>query len=114
MIANLLESDGMLDRSRPEFPWLLVAASVILAALLAYVMFAGYLPARQRVVRLESELSDLYRREADLQTRLAQQEQRHAVREQQVAALTAERDALVRRLERLKRELAAARATRTR
>lgn len=93
-------------------PWMLVAASVLLVALLLYLLFAAYLPAKQRVARLESELRELYRREAELQTRLAQGEQRHGVREQQVTAMTAERDALVRRLEDLERELAATRGRR--
>lgn len=93
-------------------PWLLVAASVLFAALLAYVLFAGYLPAKQRVTRLEAELKQVYAREAQLQTRLAQFDQRAALREQQASALRAERDALAKRVEDLERELAAARARR--
>jgi len=104
----MLESGAVVDRGRVSTPWLLVVASLLLAVLLLYVLFAGYLPARQRVARLEAELRDVYRREAELQTRLAQQEQRHALREQQLVALTAERDALVKRLEDLERELSAA------
>lgn len=108
----MLEFEAVVDRARMSTPWLLVIASVLLAVLLLYVLFAGYLPAKQRVARLEAELRDVYRREAELQTRLAQQEQRHALREQQLLALTAERDALVKRLEDLERELSAARARR--
>lgn len=108
----MLESGAVADRARVSTPWLLVTASVLLAALLLYVLFAGYLPARQRAARLESELRDIYRREAELQTKLAQQDQRHALREQQLMALTAERDALVKRLEDLERELSAARRRR--
>lgn len=108
----MLEFGAVVDRARMSTPWLLVIASVLLAVLLLYVLFAGYLPAKQRVARLEAELRDVYRREAELQTRLAQQEQRHALREQQLLALTAERDALVKRLEDLERELTAARRRR--
>jgi septal ring factor EnvC (AmiA/AmiB activator) len=97
------------DGPRPKLPWLLVVASVLLAALLAYTLFAGYLPAKQRIARLERELKDLYAREAELQTKLAQGEQRHALRERQLQAVTTERDALGRRLDELERELAAAR-----
>jgi septal ring factor EnvC (AmiA/AmiB activator) len=97
------------DGPRPKFPWFLVVASLLLAALLAYTLFAGYLPAKQRIARLERELKDLYAREAELQTKLAQQEQRHALRERQLSAVTAERDAIAKRLEDLERELAAAR-----
>jgi septal ring factor EnvC (AmiA/AmiB activator) len=97
------------DGPRATFPWFLVAASVILAGLLAYTLFAGYLPAKQRSARLERELKDLYAREAEIHTKLAQNEQRHALRERQLSAATAERDALARRLEELEREVAASR-----
>ena len=86
-------------------PWLLVAGSVLLALLLFYVIFAFYLPAKGRIARLEAEIKDVYAREAALQTQLAQQEQRGVARERQTQALTAERDALARRLETLQREL---------
>jgi septal ring factor EnvC (AmiA/AmiB activator) len=86
-------------------PWLLVAGSALLALLVLYTFFGAYLPAKQRIVRLEAELKDVYAREAALQTRLAQQEHRHALREQQVQALVAEREALAQRLEELQREL---------
>jgi septal ring factor EnvC (AmiA/AmiB activator) len=93
------------DGPRARLPWFLVIASVVLAALLGYTLFAGYLPAKQRIVRLERELKDLYAREAELQTRMAQGEQRHALRERQLQALTTERDALARRIDELERQL---------
>ena len=102
----------MPDGPRGTFPWFLVVACVLLAALLAYTLFVGYLPAKQRIARLERELKDLYAREADLQTKLAQNEQRHALRERQLSAVTAERDAIARRLEDLEREVAALRGRR--
>jgi septal ring factor EnvC (AmiA/AmiB activator) len=86
-------------------PWLLVAGSALLAALLLYVFFAAYLPAKQRIARLEAELKDVYAREAALQNKLAQQEHRDALRDRQMNALVVERDALARRLEDLQREL---------
>jgi septal ring factor EnvC (AmiA/AmiB activator) len=100
------------DGPRARLPWVLVAAGVLLILLLAYTLFAGYLPAKQRVASLELELRQLYQREVELQTRLAQNEQRHAVREQQLIAVSAERDALARRLEEVERQLAAARGQR--
>ena len=102
----------MTDAPRARLPWLLVAASVLLAALLAYTLFGGYIPAKRRVADLERELRALYAREAQLLTKVAQNEQRHAVREQQLIAVSAERDALARRLEEVERQLAAARAQR--
>jgi hypothetical protein len=95
-----------------RLPWLLVAASVLLALLLAYTLFGGYLPAKRRVADLEQELRQLYAREAELQTRVAQNEQRQAVRDQQLITIIAERDALARRLEAVERQLGAARGPR--
>ena len=92
-----------------RLPWLVVAGSGLLAVLLLYVLFGAYLPATQRVARLEAELKEVYAREAALQTKLAQQEQRHALRDQQMTALVAEREALARRLEELQRQLTATR-----
>jgi len=102
------------DAPRARLPWLLVAASALLAVLLAYTLFGGYLPAKRRVARLERELRDVYAREADLQTKVAQNEQRYGLREQQLLAVSAERDALAHRLEALEHELATARGAKRR
>jgi type II secretory pathway component PulM len=107
----MLESLPVAERPRASLPWLLVAASVLLLVITLYLFFGAYLPARQRVVRLEAELKDLYAREALLQTRVAQQEK---ARDQQVATLTAERDQLVRRIDALERELGTSRGRRRR
>jgi septal ring factor EnvC (AmiA/AmiB activator) len=104
-----LESLLVADRPRPQLPWLLVAASVLLLVIVLYLFFGAYLPAKQRLARLEAELKQVYGREAQLQTRLAQQEKSHELREQQSTALTAERDALAKRIEEIEKELAAAR-----
>ena len=87
---------------------------MVLLLLVLYVLFVGYLPAKQRVAGLEAELKDLYKRENDLQTRISQQDQRYALRERQISALTTERDTLIRRLEELEKLLAAARAAQRR
>jgi type II secretory pathway component PulM len=84
---------------------MVVAASVLLVLVLLYTLFFAYLPARQRLARLEAELKDVAAHEAELQTRLDAQEQRSAARERQFRTLTTERDALARRLEDLEREL---------
>jgi hypothetical protein len=86
---------------------MLVASSFLLLGLLLYLMFANYLPAKQRILGLERELKEVYAREVALQTRLAQQNAR--AQDPQVTTLRAERDALARRIEELERELAAAR-----
>jgi septal ring factor EnvC (AmiA/AmiB activator) len=104
----------VIEAPRARLPWLLVAASLLLAALLAYTLFAAYLPTKRRVAGLERELRDVYAREAELQTRLAANERAHALREQQRLAVGAERDALARRLEELEHELAVTRGQRRR
>lgn len=77
----------------------------MLAGLLFYLMFGAYLPLKQRAARLEFELRDLYRREADLQTALAREEKRKSQRDRQVVALAQERNELVRRVETLERRI---------
>ena len=104
----------MTDAPRARLPWLLVAGSVLLALLLAYTLFGAYLPAKRRVASLERELKEVYAREAELQTKVARNEQAHGLREQQLIAVSAERDALARRMEELERELAIARGSRKR
>jgi type II secretory pathway component PulM len=100
------------DRPSTRIPWFLVAASIVLVLVVLYLLFIGYLPAKQRVVSLEAELQDLYKREGELQTKIAQQDQRHALRERQISALTSERDTLIRRLEELERLLGTGRSPR--
>lgn len=85
---------------------MLVAASVLLLAITLYLFFVAYLPAKHRLALLEAELKQVYAREATLQSRLAQQEKTYALREQQTTALSAERDALAKRIDELERELA--------
>jgi type II secretory pathway component PulM len=91
---------------------MLVAAGTLLLVLVLYLFFGAYLPAKQRLARLEAELKDVYAREAQLQSRVEQQQKAHALREQQGTALAAERDALTRRIEELEKELAAVRGRR--
>lgn len=97
---------------RSSLPWTLVVASVLLLAITLYLFFGAYLPAKQRLARLEVELKQLYAREAQLQTQIAQQEKLHALRAQQVTALSGERDGLAKRIDELEKELAAARGRR--
>ena len=95
------------DQPRSSLPWMLVAASVLFLAITLYLFFGAYLPAKQRLARLELELKQVYAREAQLQTRLAQQDKLYALRQQQATALTTERDALAKRIEELEKELGA-------
>jgi septal ring factor EnvC (AmiA/AmiB activator) len=99
----------MPDQTRSALPWTLVVASVALLAITLYLFFGAYLPAKQRLARLEVELKQVYASESQLRTKLDQQSKTYAVGAQQVTALTQERDALARRIEELEKELAAAR-----
>jgi hypothetical protein len=94
--------DVVADVAKPRLPWLLVVASLVLAALLGYTLFVLYAPSKQRIAGLERELKDVYAREAELDSRQAQ-------RERELKGARAERDALARRVEQLERELAAVR-----
>ena len=93
-------------------PWAIVAGSALLLVLLFYTLFGGYVPAKRRVADLELELRQLHAREAELQAKAAQNEQRQTVRERELIAVSAERDALARRLEELEHQLTTARTPR--
>jgi uncharacterized protein YlxW (UPF0749 family) len=79
-------------------PWLVRGAALVLAAVLAYLVFGVYIPSMQRMARLEQELRDVYTREADLQLELARAREQNAALQRQVTTLTAERDRFARRL----------------
>jgi septal ring factor EnvC (AmiA/AmiB activator) len=103
----LLESLAVTDQPRATIPWVLVAASGLLVALVAYLLFGAYLPTKKRIARLEAELKDVYGREAQLQTRIAKDAEKGSQREQQLSAFTVERDALAKRVDELEKEIAA-------
>ena len=109
-----VESGIVTDAPRARLPWLLVAASILLAVLLAYTLFGAYLPAKRRLASLERELKEVYAREAELQTKVARNEQTYSLREQQLIAVTGERDALAKRMDELEKELAIARGAKRR
>ena len=94
----MLDSSAVAEPARAKLPWLLVAGSAILLALVLYLIFGAYVPTKRRLALLEAELRQIYQREAELQTRLTQQEQQAALREK---TLSAERDDLARRLREL-------------
>jgi septal ring factor EnvC (AmiA/AmiB activator) len=89
----------------PRRPWPLIVASVVLASALGYVVLGGWVPSRQRLTDLETEIQDVYRNEATLQTRLVRSMERIALLERRVTAVTAERDRLAHRIRLLEDEL---------
>ena len=44
----------MADRPSARFPWLLITGSTLLVLVILYVLFVGYLPAKQRIAGLEA------------------------------------------------------------
>src|SRR2546425_12332914 len=88
-------------------PWLLVVAALVMASLLAYVLFGAYIPTRQRMAGLEAEIKEVYQKEAQLQTQLARSLQKNTLLQQQLTALAAEREGLVRHAQALAQGLAA-------
>jgi hypothetical protein len=94
--------DGASPGGRPR---LLIAAALVLLGLLGYMLFGAYLPSRQRMAGLETELTGVYQKEAELQTQLAQSLQRNAALQQQLTALMAERDTLLRHAQELEQAL---------
>jgi type II secretory pathway component PulM len=97
------------DRPRATVSWMLAASSALLLVIVLYLLFGAYLPTKKRITRLEVELKDVYAREAQLQTRAAKEAEKSKQGDQQVTALTAEREALTKKVEELEKELAAAR-----
>ena len=95
-------------------PWTLVGACVLLLGLVGYLLFGAYMPSKQHIAQLEAEIRDVSAREALLRSQIGQQGKEHALREQQLAAVTAERDALTKRMEELEAELSAAKRVRRR
>jgi type VI protein secretion system component VasK len=80
-----------LRRVRPRRPWLLIAAALALA-LLSVVLWAKWRAMRERAVRLEAEIKQVYEETERLRTEAALARQRIGQLEQQLRALTAERE----------------------
>lgn len=97
----------------PSRPWVLIVASLLLAAL---AMWTGvqYKRSAGRELRLREELKQVYQEAESLRTVASQWRERAILYEQQAAALTAERSGLARRLGSAEAELAALRARRPR
>ncbi len=92
----------------PRRPWLLIVASLLLAAI---AVGTGYQwkQVRDQEVKLRSELKQVYLEAEQLRAQAAQSQQRASLLEKQVMALSAEREATTKRLEELEAELSKAR-----
>lgn len=96
----------------PGRPWLLITASLLLAALAAW---AGvqYRSGAEREQRLRAELKQVYLEAERLRSVAIQWQERARLLEQQASALTVERDGLAQRLERVEAELASLKGRRS-
>lgn len=90
----------------PGRPWLLIIASLLLAAL---ALWSGvqYRRSAERAQQLRAEIKQVYAEAEKLRSAAAQWRDRATALKEQNAALTVERDGLANRLEKLEAELAA-------
>lgn len=90
----------------PGRPWGLIVVGLLLAGLAAWAGVQSIRSAAQEQ-RLRAELKQVYLDAESLRSVATQWQERSLLFEQQAAALTAERDALARRIKELEAELAA-------
>lgn len=89
----------------PRRPWVLIVASLLLAALTAW-MGVQWKQGEDREAKLRAELKQVYLEAEQMRVMAQQAQQRVSLLEKQVMALTAERESTTRRLEDLEAELA--------
>lgn len=97
----------------PGRPWLLVIASLLLAALATWTGMQ-YKQSAEREQQLRTELKQLYLEAENLRSVATQWQERALLLKQQAAALTVERDGLAKRLASVEAELGAVRTRRSR
>ena len=101
--------EAMGDDARPRRPWLLIIASLLLAAIAAWTG-VQWKQARDYEGKLRAEMKQVYLEAEQIRTLAAQSQQRVSLLEKQVMALSAEREATTKRLEELEAELSATKA----
>jgi hypothetical protein len=89
---------GAAPAERPRRPWLLIAASLMLVALVA-VVWGKWNESRVEADHLRAEIKQVYREAEALRTQAVQAEQRLGLLEQQLRSLRAERTDLLQRME---------------
>lgn len=89
------EARAAMEENPPRRPWALIAACLILVVLVAalWVKWSG---SRRDAVRLERELTRVYKEAEDLRLQAALAQERSTKLEREVRALHAERDRLLK------------------
>ena len=77
----------MMDSSRPRRPWLLIAASLLLA-ILSTVLWVKWRESRTRADQLQGELKQVYAEAETLRTQAARAQQRIVQLERELRALS--------------------------
>ena len=101
--------EEMDDYAKPRRPWLLIIASLLLAAIAAWTGYQ-WKQAKDQEVKLRAELKQVYLEAEQLRALASQSQQRVSLLEKQVMALSGEREGTTKRLEELEAELSAAKA----
>lgn len=105
------EPSGRSAAPAPGRPWVLIIASLLLAALAAW-MGVQYKRSLEREQRLRTELRQVYLEAGNLRSEIIRWRERAMFLQQQASALTVERDGLAEQLGALEAELAALKARR--
>ncbi|MBI2527502.1 MAG: hypothetical protein HYV93_16140 [Candidatus Rokubacteria bacterium] len=86
-----------LDLVRPQRPWFLIGAALVLVVLVA-VLWGKWAESRTEAQRLRVELKDVYAEAEMLRSKSTHAEQQVTLLEQQVKALRTEREEVLSRL----------------
>ena len=94
-VENDMEDDGRMTDGFPRRPWALIAACLVLVVLSA-VLWVKWSGARRDAIRLERELTRVYKEAEDLRLQAALAQERITKLEREVRALHAERERLAK------------------
>src|SRR5215467_11018928 len=89
------EARAIVEDNLPRRPWALIAACLLLVVLVA-VLWVKWSGSRRDAVRLERELTRVYKEAEDLRLQAALAQERSTKLEREVRALHAERDRLLK------------------
>src|SRR5215510_10357156 len=94
-LENDAEDDGRVADGYPRRPWALMAACLVLVVL-ATVLWVKWGAARRDAIRLERELTRVYKEAEDLRLQAALAQERITKLERELRSLHAERERLMK------------------